>query len=215
MHERSPRKRLTPQNREREIVRAAIAYYAEQGFGGQTRELAKQAGISHALLFRYFPTKEDLLLRVYDEVFGDDWQLDFVALRDRTRPLEERLVAFYEEYARLILGHEYTRLLLHAALAHVDFHKRLFARIGREIYPAVVAELRAASGGPSLTKVSVTPAEIEAVWGLHAAIFFLGIREHVFGLSISENDDSIALKVRLFLHGVKAAETSSTTLNKD
>jgi AcrR family transcriptional regulator len=207
MAEQSARRRLAPEEREREIVRAAITYYAEHGFSGQTRELAKQAGISHALLFRYFPTKDDLLLRVYEEVFGHDWHLDFTALKDRTRPLEGRLIAFYRAYARLILDHDYTRLLLHAALAHVDFHERLFTRIGRDIYPAVIEELRASHGEPTLAERPAISAEIEALWGLHASIFFLGVREHIFGLTVPHNDDIIALKIRLFLGGAQAAKS--------
>lgn len=202
--ETSPRRRLAPEDREREIVRAAIAYYAEHGFSGQTRELAKQAGVSQALIFRYFPTKEDLLARVYQEVFGGDWSLDFAELQDRSTPLEARLVAFYRGYSRLILDHDYTRLLLHAALARVDFHERLFARIAEDVYPAVIAELRAHFGKPPLDLQPATPPEIEAVWGLHAAIFFLGIREHVFGLQVPDADEMIALKIRLFLEGVGA-----------
>lgn len=198
----SPRRRLAPEDREREIIRAAIAYYAEHGFSGQTRELARRADISQALIFRYFPTKEDLLARVYQEVFGGDWSLDFAELEDRSKPLEARLVAFYRGYARLILDRDYTRLLFHAALARVDFHERLFARIAEDIYPAVIAELRAHFGKPPLDRYPATQPEIEAIWGLHAAIFFLGIREHVFRLQVPDADEMIALKIRLFLEGV-------------
>ena len=96
------------------IVRSAIGFFAQNGFSGQTRELAAGLGISQALIFRYFPTKEDLIDRVYEEIFGKEWELDLAMLADRSQPLEARLKAFYRGYAGLILGHEYTRLLLHA-----------------------------------------------------------------------------------------------------
>ncbi len=196
------RTRRAPADREREILLSAIAFFAEKGFDGQTRELAKSIGISQSLIYRYFPTKDDLIERVYDEVFGKDWRLDFSALKDRTQPLAGRLTAFYQTYAELILGQSYTRLLLYAALGRIDFHRRLFSRIGVEIYPHVIDELRAHFRQPPLAERPPAQAEIEALWGLHAAIFLVGIREHVFGLPTPDRDESVTMKVRLFLEGV-------------
>lgn len=196
------RTRLSPADREREIVDGAIAFFAENGFGGQTRELAASLGISQPLIYRYFPTKEGLIDRVYDEVFGKDWKLDVAALKETGRPIEERLTQFYTRYADLILGEAYTRLLLFAALSRIDYHKRLFERIGSEIYPHVIDALRAHYDQPPLAERPPGEDEIEAVWGLHAAIFFVGIREHVFGLPVSGSSQTVALRVRLFLQGV-------------
>lgn len=199
------RTRLTPADREKEIVAGAIAFFAENGFDGQTRELAASIGISQALIYRYFPTKEHLIDRVYAEVFGTRWKLDLAALKDRGQPIDARLIRFYTGYAELILGEAYTRLLLFAALNRIDFHKRLFNRIGAEIYPHVIDELRNHFDEPTIEKRPPTPDEIEAVWGLHAAIFFVGIREHVFGLDVPGSADTVALRVRLFLDGVAPA----------
>ena len=44
--EKSRRQRLTPEQRERQIVDGAIRFFAEVGFEGQTRELAKRLGIT-------------------------------------------------------------------------------------------------------------------------------------------------------------------------
>lgn len=199
---RRPRVRLTPEAREEEIVRHAVRFFARNGFGGQTRELAYDLGISQSLIFRYFPTKEDLIERVYEDVFGKAWKPDLVQLGDRSRPLEERLTTFYRDYADLILEHDYTRLLLFSALGDVNFHRRLFPRIAGEIYPLVIEELRAHYGRPPIAENTPTEAEIEAVWGLHAAIFFLGIREHIFGLPVPPPDEAISAKIRSFLNGV-------------
>ncbi len=198
----SSRTRRVPADREQEILQSAIAFFAEHGFDGQTRELARSIGISQPLIYRYFPTKEDLIERVYDEVFDKDWQLDFTALKDRKRPLEDRLNAFYRRYAAFILGQAYTRLLLYAALNRVNFHKRLFSRIGSEIYPHVIDELRIHFRQPPIAERPPRQNEIEAVWGLHAAIFFVGIREHVFGLPVPEIGEVVDLRIRTFLDGV-------------
>ena len=49
------RTRLSPAERERLIVAGAVRYFAEVGFGGQTRELSRRLGITQPLLYRYFP----------------------------------------------------------------------------------------------------------------------------------------------------------------
>ena len=55
------------------IVNEAIRYFAEVGFSGQTRELARRIGVTQSLIFRYFPTKEDLIDRVYQEGYLRRW----------------------------------------------------------------------------------------------------------------------------------------------
>ncbi len=199
---RPRRMRLSPEAREQAIVDGAIAFFAANGFGGQTRELARSLGISQALIFRYFPTKEDLVERVYAEVFDKDWQPDIGLLTRGPGSLGDRMIAFYRDYAGFILGHDYTRLLLYAALGGVDFHGRLFAKIGSLIYPALIEQLRREFDRPPIAHLPPTPDEIEAIWGLHAGIFYLGIRAHVFGLNVPEIDTAIALKVNAFLKGV-------------
>src|SRR4051812_3000486 len=51
--------RLDSDGRRQAIVAAAIPLFARKGFAGTTtRELAETAGISEALLFRHFPSKQ-------------------------------------------------------------------------------------------------------------------------------------------------------------
>src|SRR3984893_14769207 len=63
------RRRLDPEDREREILDGAVAFFPEVGFDGGLRDLAKRLGITHQNLFRYFPTKEALIESVYKEVY--------------------------------------------------------------------------------------------------------------------------------------------------
>jgi AcrR family transcriptional regulator len=53
--------RLTADERRNAIVESATKVFAENGFHGTTtRELAKAAGVSEALLYKHFPSKESL-----------------------------------------------------------------------------------------------------------------------------------------------------------
>jgi len=54
--------------RQASIIAAAAALFAQKGFNGTTtREIAKTAGISEALLFKHFPTKRALYAAILAE----------------------------------------------------------------------------------------------------------------------------------------------------
>lgn len=53
--------RMSAGGRREQILRGAMELFAEKGFRGTTtREIAQQLGISEALMFKYFPSKEAL-----------------------------------------------------------------------------------------------------------------------------------------------------------
>lgn len=57
------RKRRTPEERRKEIVEAAITLFARQGFERTTtREIAAAAGISEGTIYKYFASKQEILL---------------------------------------------------------------------------------------------------------------------------------------------------------
>jgi AcrR family transcriptional regulator len=59
--------RLTAEARREAIVAAVRDVFAEKGFDGTTtRELAKAAGVSEALLYKHFPSKESLYAAMLD-----------------------------------------------------------------------------------------------------------------------------------------------------
>src|SRR5262249_11274768 len=58
---KSPRSKLSSEERRAAIIRAVRRLCADKGFHRPTtRELAAAAGVSEALLFKHFPTKEAL-----------------------------------------------------------------------------------------------------------------------------------------------------------
>ena len=58
---KTPTTRLSSEERRIAIIRAALKVFSESGFHGTTtKALAKAAGVSEALLFRHFPSKDDL-----------------------------------------------------------------------------------------------------------------------------------------------------------
>ncbi len=197
---------MPPEERERLIAAAAVRFFAEHGFEGQTRALARQLGITQPLLYRYFPSKEALIERVYQEVFvghlDPQWER---LLEDRRVPLRERLLRFYRHYAEAILSYEWVRLFMFSGLKGLDLNARYLQLLRDRIFTRVVAEVRDAYGRPSPAQAPIREAEIEIVWSLHAAIFYLGVRRWIYGLPVPDDiEGAVADKVNAFLDGAPA-----------
>lgn len=203
---KSKRQRLSPEDRERQIVEGAIQFFAEVGFGGQTRELAQRLGITQPLLYRYFPTKQELIERVYEEVFIGRWTPEWETLiSDRTKPLRERLVAFYKAYAREALTYEWIRIYMFAGLAGEDINRRYIQLLEERLLVPVCTEFRAAAEAPAPDDVPVTSLEIEAAWNIHAAIFYYFVRKFIYETPVeSDLDAYIADTVDRTLDGALA-----------
>jgi AcrR family transcriptional regulator len=204
--QRKARRRLPPDQRERLIADAAVRFFAERGFSGQTRELARRLGITQPLLYRYFPSKDALIERVYREVFIDQWNPEWPRwLADRSVPLKERLIRFYQAYGRMVLRPEWIRLFLFAGLRGLDLNARFLEMLRERVFARVIAELRHARGLPSFAEVPMTETEVELIWSLHAGIFYIGTRRWIYGLDVPRDTDAlIAAKVEAFLVGAPA-----------
>ena len=197
-------RRLSSADREKSIVAAAVAFFAEHGFEGQTRELAAILGITQPLLYRYFPSKEALIERVYQEVFVGRWDPFWEELlADRSVPLEERLNRFYRSYARIILTPEWVRLFMFAGLKGLDFNGRYLRLLRERIFERIIAELRLVYRRPTVAEVPVSNLEIEMIWALHAAIFYLGVRQFIYRMPLDTSvQDVIGAQVQTLLRGI-------------
>ncbi len=54
---------MSGEDRRRQIVRIAMQQFSEKGFNGvTTKEIAARAGVSEAIIFRHFATKQTCTL---------------------------------------------------------------------------------------------------------------------------------------------------------
>src|SRR3981081_762983 len=89
-------KRLSPEDRRQEFVRKATEFFSEEGFNGGTRELARRLGVPQPLLYRYFPSKEELIKEVYRKVYLEPLDTGWEKLlTNRPRPTRQRPPQFY------------------------------------------------------------------------------------------------------------------------
>jgi len=200
-------RRLDPEARRRQILEAAIAYFAECGFAGQTRELSRRIGITQPLLYRYFPSKQDLIGAVFDAVFIEPWDTAWtVVLKDRRRALRSRLVDFYTSYAATAYRPEWIRIYLHAGLAGMELNRAYTRIVKRRLLSVICEEMRLALLPPqALAHLRrVTPRELELVWNLHGSMFYRAVRLHVYGSRVPVSFSQCAADaVDLFLAGAR------------
>jgi AcrR family transcriptional regulator len=185
------------------IIEAAIGFFAELGFDAQLRELAKRLGISQALIFRYFSSKQALVERVYERVYVARWSAAWKAgLQDRSVPLQERLVAFYRSYLDAVEGYEWIRLALYSGLAGNDLTRRYIETRVDGLLRVIGEELR--NEMPGLAHL--TDAELqELVWHLHSTFIYYLIRKYVFQVAVTSNlETMISTMVTHFICGLAA-----------
>ncbi|MBC7471451.1 MAG: TetR/AcrR family transcriptional regulator [Ramlibacter sp.] len=198
------RRRMGVAERERHIVDGAIGFFSEHGLDAQMRELATAIGVTHTLVYHYFPTKQALVDRVYQEVFEGRWKPEWEALLDdRKLSPEAKLNAFYVDYARTVLTREFVRILIFSGLADRSITDRFFDLLAKRLFPRLVRETRRYRGSRSRARPSAR--EHELLMGLHGGVFYGGLRWFVYGQAVHPTqpalDDPIVIadRVRSYL----------------
>ena len=143
--------RLDGDERRKAIVAAAVPLFARNGFAGTTtRELAEAAGISEALLFRHFPSKQLLYREILRLGCEGDPALEKLATLQPSTATLVCMVRFMVR--RFLMGGEAERaeldprlrLLLHSFLEDGDYARELFETVSDRVVPLFEASLAAA-----------------------------------------------------------------------
>ena len=195
------RRRLPSDERRQEFVTRAVEFFAEEGFESSTRGLAKRLGVTQPLLYRYFPSKEDLIHEVYETVYVNRWRPEWAGLiGDRSRPLAERLNEFYNAYTDVIFNREWMRIYLFSGLKGVDINRRYMQLVRQRILEPIVMEARAEAGLPEAVP---RDDEVEFAWVMHGGIFYYGVRDLIYESCVSaDKRQVVADAVAAFLHGL-------------
>lgn len=199
---RSRAPHMSSADRESHIVRRAIECFATQGFKVSTRELAQHIGITQPLLYHYFGSKENLIDRVYREVFFSRWNPEWdEVILDTQRPLEERLIVYLEDYTRAIISNDWIRMFVFAALDDPSLNKRYIGLLHERIFKPILREIRESNGLP----VEPTTLDLELFWGFHSSFFYMGMRKWIYRMEIpTDLARVVRAHVRLFLTGFPA-----------
>jgi AcrR family transcriptional regulator len=196
------RKRLSSAERREEFINQAVDFFAEEGFESSTRGLAKKLGVTQPLLYRYFPSKADLISEVYDAVYVKRWRSEWEPLlRDRNRPLQDRLNTFYNVYTDVIFNRQWMRIYLFSGLKGVDINRRYMQLVRQRILEPILTEARAEFGLP---EKAASDCEVDFAWVMHGGIFYYGVIDLIYDSALSTDKERvIADAIEAFMAGLR------------
>jgi TetR/AcrR family transcriptional regulator len=205
--------RMNAGDRRRQLLDAALDLFSRKGFGGTTtKEIAAAAGVTEAIIFRHFPSKQVLYTAVLDSKAEscehEEWLARIQMHMDRNddagvlRTLATAVLESYRADAR------FERILLFAALEgheHGLAHHRKFSQPIFELFRDYIAR-RQSEGAMRDYNPGVV---ISAIAGMAQTY---GIYTELFGFKVLQADDVEVIDIftNIMLRGIR----QNTPLNK-
>ena len=187
--------RLPPQERKAQFINKAIEFFSQEGFDSSTRQLAAKLNVTQPLLYRYFPSKDDLINQVYEAVYMGRWDDNWdKLLRDQSKSLEQRLNIFYQQYTAKVFEDKWLRIFLFSGLKGIEINKR-YLKFVQENVIQVIGDQYLKAYKPQ--QLRLTDREQEIIWVAHGSLIYYGIRKHVYGSGVySDTFDIIESSIR-------------------
>lgn len=130
---------MTGENRKLQILREAMSLFSQRGFRGTTtKEIAVAAGVSEAMLFKHFATKQELYSAILDhkaclheEMDPSQIVAEAVARKDDRAVFEGMALHALEQHE---CDPEFQRLLLYSALEEHDLARMFWEKFVLRVY---------------------------------------------------------------------------------
>jgi AcrR family transcriptional regulator len=206
--------RLSAEARKLQILRVAVSLFSQRGFvGTTTKEIAQAAGVSEAMVFRHFATKQELYSAILDHkaCSGDSMnpeQMVAEALKQKDDH------AVFEQLALGALNHheadpEFQRLLLHSALEGHELSEMFFEKFILRVYALLGNYITERQRDGAMVKMD-PPIIVRAFIGM---IIHHSLNNNLWDpkrrlLKIS-NEDAAKHFATILLNGISREETKS------
>ncbi len=123
----SVQKRVSGKIRKAKIAHSAAKLFSEKGFSGtKTREIAEKAGVSEALIYKHFPSKEDL----YAAILAEESPVPHLLAQVRGLAEERQDEAVFRMIAKTIVegapDAHLMKLILYSALENHELSDMFF-----------------------------------------------------------------------------------------
>lgn len=198
-----PRRRLPAERRREQMLIAAGDYLADHGLDVSTREIADALGVTQALIYKHFASKEDLVEQTLAYAFAPSNETEGPWI-DPSESLRHELVRYYSELASRT-SQPRMRLFIRAGLDGRSWPTRRGHALTRHLFVPLISALRSEADLPGTDECPPMRGERELCMMLHASVIFLGIRRHVYGMEMPDDlSDVVALYVTTFLDGAHA-----------
>ncbi len=181
------------------MLEKAAVHFAAQGFDSSTRDIAAALGVTQALIYKHFDSKDDFIEKTLQLALGD------VSIKTATidpgLELTDMLSTFYRSF---VANATETRLKLfmRANLDGRSWPTRRGNVLTNHLFVPVISALRAAANLPTVEDQPLMRGERELTMMLHASMVFLGVRRHIYRMPMPDNlDDVVDLQVKTFVNG--------------
>src|SRR5581483_10305453 len=141
----TPQLRFRAADRKEQILDVATPLFAQQGFQGTTtKQIAANSGVTEALIFRHFPSKEELYWAVIERKINLAGPAERMRERLQVPGTDmETLSGVAEEILeRRAKDQTLSRLLLYSALENHRLSHRFFAKYVSELYEVLSDYIR-------------------------------------------------------------------------
>lgn len=113
--------RMTGDERREQILHIAIKLFSQNGFRGTTtKKIAEDAGVSEAMVFRHFASKQELYHAILDHKACEGGKATPLAVINEVIKTKDDYEVFYQIILNALNQHqedpEFMRLLMHSAL---------------------------------------------------------------------------------------------------
>ena len=179
-------RRMSRSERRKNIIDHAVAYFADCGFYADTRALAERIGVTQAILYKHFPSKDAMIAAVFERLTE---QQDVSAwegtIRNGGEALLVRLSRFFHEYASTTYTYQWIRIHMHASLYGGQFNRQFIKNVTGPILRLIAEEIRREMKFPADMIGDTSVMEIEILWIFHYGLYYHPFRQHVYGLQQS------------------------------
>ena len=201
------RTRLTGNERREQIIRTATELFSRVGFRGATmRQLAERAGISEAMIYHHFPSKEAL----YDAMLQDKLEKskhlfypEEAANAGKDRAVLDTIIGNFLREGRRDTS--FMRMMLYSALEGHEFATKVVNGPLQKFFQFLGSYLEKRMGNGTM----------KAIGGEVAARLLIGMAYHATllreiyhdpGIQDVDTEDLKNIIVDLFFHGISASE---------
>lgn len=152
-------KRMTAAARRAAILRAVKELFAEKGFHATTtRDMARAAGVSEALLYKHFPSKKSMYVAIREEFKQGSTYTEYsriVQLEPSTSTLVLLVHFLISHFVRNV--DPVDRLMVRSLVEDGEFVRLLVRRLGKTWVVKFEACLKAAARAGELRELPVRP----------------------------------------------------------
>src|SRR5678816_1386829 len=201
------RRRMTRPDRRQQLIETAVKFFSDFGFqGASTKAIAEAAGVTEAIIYRHFSTKEQLYSAILEHKLEQsgtqEWIDELHKLANANRDEE-----LFRSVAGKILDAyqkdpDFQRLMFRAAIENHDFSMLSHEKVGLPVYEFLRDYIARRQREGAFRKCDPGV----AVFALVALPSYFGIVSRIFQLKVvtASQSDLLNTATDLILNGMSA-----------